>query len=420
MPTDKIMFAAYNPYSGPITDKKAADLAGAGIDIAIISASADPAETRRTLEVLAKHGLKAIVHDRQATKIYKKLIAGYGGVFDKEKASHIEAYSDCEAHLASDFVDEPGLVYFEEIGQAVRDFKEAFPDKEYYVNLSPSHVTNIQYTAGPGIFDIGDYDVSENDFQKYMDEYIRLIPLDYFCLDIYPYKLKTFWDPYLNEMEIIAHTMRKADREFWICVQSSAWADEVHVPDEAEYRWQLYTTLAFGVVRNMLYTFTGPVLDPDNPPKSESYLRGTPITEDGAKHELYFANKKIAREFRALSDTFLKYRYFGAMTINCTDDTPYLKIDRTLDSFEPLKDVKTENPFLLTCFEKKEGEGSAFVLVTMENFRKDPVASAIKMKLDAEKVTAYYDGAPLVITPDSDGYYSFILKHCDGVFVTIE
>lgn len=419
MPVDKILFGAYNPYSGELTEEKAKILKDAGIDIALISASGTPEEFRGKLELLAKHGLRAIVTDRRTVKEYRKLISGYAGVFDSEKAEFIESYSDCEAFYGSEFVDEPGLVYFEEIGQAVRDFQEKFPDKLYYVNLSPSHVTNIQFTAGPSIFDLGDMDVSENDFQKYMDEFIRLVPVDYFCLDIYPFKLHTFWDTYLNEMELIARTLRKAGREFWICVQSGAWLDEVHIPTEAEYRWQLYTTLAFGVVCNMLYAFTGPVVDPENPPKSEAYLRGTPVTADGAKHELFYANQKIAREFHAISDVFLQYRYFGVMTPNCSNSTPYLKIDQTLDSFAPVLDIKAENPFLLSCFEKKEGEGSALVLVAMEGFMGEPAASEIKLKLDAKEVTAYFDGAPLVLTPDSDGWYTLVLKHCDGVFVTL-
>jgi hypothetical protein len=420
MAVDKILFGAYNPYRGALTEKKVKILADAGIDIAMVSASDNEEEFKNNLALFSKYGIKVIVTDRRTIKIYKKLIRGYAGVFDSDKASFIESYSDCEAYYGSEFVDEPGLVYFEEIGQAVREFKEKFPDKLYYVNLSPSHVTNIQYTAGPNIFDIGDVDVSENNFQKYLDEFIRLVPVDYLCLDIYPFKLKTFWDSYLNEMEIIAHTLRKADREFWLCVQSAAWLEEVHIPTEPEFRWQMYTTLAFGVVCNMMYTFTGPDVDPDvPPPKDKALLRGTPVTGEGTKHELYFAIQKITREFHAISDVFLQYRYAGVMTINCTEDTPYLKIDRTLDCYAPILDISTDKPFLLSCFEKKEGEGSAFVLVAMENFRREPAASEIKIKLAADTVTAYYDGAPLVLTPDSNGYYSFILKHCDGVFVTL-
>ena len=85
MAAQKIMFGAYNPYTSPVTEEKVKLLAGAGMDIAIISYSGSDEDFRRELALLDKYGVKAIVHDSRAQKIYKKLIAGSSGVFDIEK-----------------------------------------------------------------------------------------------------------------------------------------------------------------------------------------------------------------------------------------------------------------------------------------------------------------------------------------------
>ena len=41
-------------------------------------------------------------------------------------------------------------------------------------------------------------------------------------------------------------------------------------------------------------------------------------------------------------------------------------------------------------------------------------------KLNGEKVTAYFGGAPTVLSADENGYYNISLACGEGVFVTVE
>lgn len=74
-------------------------------------------------------------------------------------------------------------------------------------------------------------------------------------------------------------------------------------------------------------------------------------------------------------------------------------------------------PFLVGCFEKKQGTGSAFTLVNMQDLQ-TPADANIKFKQQGTVILCY-DGEPQVMTIESC-WYEVKLEAGDGVFVTVE
>ena len=92
-------------------------------------------------------------------------------------------------------------------------------------------------------------------------------------------------------------------------------------------------------------------------------------------------------------------------------------LENPYTGFDTIKEIESDTPLLVGCFEKEEGTGHAFTVVNYSPF-KSPKTSHVRVKLDG-KVTQYINGDPCVMHGDS-GYYKFVLPQGQGVFVTVE
>jgi len=310
------------------------------------------------------------------------------------------------------FVDEPGSMHFDVLGKAVAEYKRLFPEKLPYINLLPMYANAKQLAGGAWMADIEYYETEDVTFQKHLDEYVEKVPTDYINVDIYPCfvkdGVKTVYEDYVRSIEIVADTCRKSGREFWCYIQASSWNPTIRVPDEADYRWQVYTMLSYGVTNLLDFIFC------DLPTFSE----GSPVAKDGTKSPMWFYKRRTAAEVRAISDIFVQYKNLGAFSVNCTEATPYLRMANPYKGFDVLSDIQCDKPLLVGCFEKKNGKGSAFTLVNMNDLAK-PDYAEVKVKI-AGKVTSCYGGHARVETADEDGCYLFTLGAGDGVFVTVD
>lgn len=419
----RIRFGAYIPQNfDRFSEEQVAGLAEAGIDLPIIGfadsfAKLPRAEQLRALDLYEKNGLQAIFFDTEIMSRMDVLGSDAAWLYDDGKYAAADDYKNHPAIAGNCFVDEPGILHFEKLGETIEAYKRRFPGKVPYVNLLPMYANNAQLTGGAWMADIEYYDTSNNDFQEYMNQYVKHVNTDYICVDIYPCHIrdgkKRTYRNYVKAIELTAKACRDSDRDFWVCVQSCSWdeGERIRIPDEADFRWQVYTMLSFGAVTIFLYVFS-------------SYPKhvGTPFGPDGEKTELWYASKRITSEVRGISDLYVQYRNIGAFNVNCTDETPYLAMFEPLSSFSPIADIQCDQPLLVGCFERTAADPAvpahAFTLVNMTD-PAEPASLEARIKLQGN-VVAYYGGQPLAMTPHSDGYYHFPLIAGDGVFVTVD
>ena len=423
---DRIRFGCCSPVVVPKIDLPLEEqvrlVADGGIDFALVGwydgfMSFDKEQRIEFFRLFDKHGVECLFYDEDTMFPFQgdKL----NMMFDAEKLANADYYKDLPAFGGNMFLDEPGNVHFDEIGRTVREYMELFPGKLTLVNLLPMYANEKQLSGGQFSDVIDYYETQDISFQKYLDEFVEKVPTDYICVDIYPChtdgKSKTTYKDYIRSIEIVADTCRREGREFWCCIQACGWGTSVRVPDEADFRWQVYTMLSYGVKTLIDYLYGSRCLGENVDP----LLRlSTPIAGNGKKNPMWFHHRRVAGEVRTISDVYVQYRNLGAFSVNCTGETPYLRMANPYKGFDVLSDIQCDKPLLVGCFEKKNGKGSAFTLVNMTDLAK-PDYAEVKVKI-AGSATSYYGGLAKAEIADEAGYHTFTLGEGDGVFVTVE
>ncbi len=416
----KIRIAAFKtPDDTNITEETIELLAGAGVDIGLFLIDTLGDRRDEVFDMFQRHGMQAIHYDTNILSAMNIAPDKTARSFDPQKADHILPYLNHPALLGSTFLDEPGYLYFEAIGRSVKEYTERFPGKMPYINLLPMYANNLQLAGGATVDRIEHYETppESQDYQQYIDSYVRLVPTDYICVDIYPHMVSGTYSNYVRNIEIVAEACRKSGREFWIWIQTCSWRPSVRIPNEVDFRWQIYTMLAFGAMCIQYFVFSN-----DHEPRENQddvvKIQGALTDYDGTPLSLWYASRKITTELRLLSPIYTEYYYTGAFTMNVSEKTPYLEMANPLKGFDAIADIDCAEPLLVGCFQKDKITDKAVMLVNMT----DPGAHAYTIQARMRftgKAVSYFGGRPLALTADSDGFCSIILPPGEGVFITV-
>jgi hypothetical protein len=235
------------------------------------------------------------------------------------------------------------------------------------------------------------------------------------CVDVYPLGMngerKTItFDEYFKNLDIFATACRDSDRDFWLYIQTVR--HNGRTVDYDDLRWQMYVGLSFGV--NTFIHFTYGCYEPGD----------ALVDQTGKPTDLYYDAQKANLEIMALSDDYMQYKNLGAFSMNCGKAVyKYARFDNQYSDFDILKEVKSEDPLLIGCFEKKEGEGYAFSAVNLVNAndRDRSKSATLTFTLEGEHtVYAWIGGEKTILTPDANGSYTLKLDAAQGAFVVIE
>lgn len=302
-------------------------------------------------------------------------------------------------------VDEPGAGKYEHLGILNKKFKELYPDLMFYVNLNPIYSSPDQRDG--------------RTYQEYIDEYIEVVNTDYMSYDHYPLKNSptsgTFLtENYLLNLDIVSTATKKAGIPFWLFIQSMGYwvaGSENRVPDEADIRWQVYNSLAFGARGLQHFTYWTPLKD-DVTVFSEAM-----VDKEGNKTPIYDAVKNVNHEILAFDHIYLNYDNVGVMTFPEENAPPELYIQNRLPSFAPIKRVESEHPVVVGAFEDKDGN-QAIMLV---NFT-DPahgLSNEVNIKFNKVKEVSEYGKGGNNRAKVKGGNYNITLEPGEGKFILL-
>ena len=375
--------------------RRVSDFADCGLDF-LVGSGADSSNAGNLLAACDEDGVEVCLHDGRALT---------------EPAKAGAEYADHPSFCGYYLTDEPGTDAYDSWGEKARRCQEA-TGKRAFINLLPMYANAAQLKFGASAAAIEYYDADPNLYRKYCEAYCDKVPTDYICTDIYPLhwikgQMVSYRD-YVESVNVIASVARERSREFWCCIQTFGWNDGKRTPNAAEFRWQCWTLLSFGC-RNLLCWVYAP------------YSGGRPslVTRDGERTAAWYSARTVFREIRAVSDLYCSYRNLGAFTVNCTKETPYLKMTNEYRDFAAIRSVRADSPLLVGCFAAKSGKGAAFSVVNMNDFAKARSALA-KLDIDGERVTIWRGGVPEVAKRGPDGLYDLPLECGEGVFVTVD
>ncbi len=183
-----------------------------------------PKDVSRQLELSAKYGLKAIV-------------SMTGAPPDK--------LNDGAACWGYFLADEPGPGAFPELRGTVDALRKARPGKLAYINLLPDYAPA--------------WALGTTNYAAHVSRFISEVQPDVLSVDYYPHFRPGAdgRDGYCQNLEILREQSLLAGIPFWNFFNAMPFGDHTD-PTEAQLRWQIYTSLAYGAKGVMYFCYWTP------------------------------------------------------------------------------------------------------------------------------------------------------------------
>jgi hypothetical protein len=299
--------------------------------------------TEKELDVAARHGLRAELHDGLLVPESLEVPA------QREKLDAlISRVRNHPALYAYYITDEPNATNFPALGKLVAYLRQRDPAHLAYINLFPTYANNAQLgTTGDKI----------PAYKMHLDLYVDIVKPSLISYDHYQFTTKGDTPDYFLNLSMIRRAAQEARVPFLNIVQAATWAASMRVPKPDEMRYLVYTTMAYGAqgISYYVYYCTGHT--------------GMVAQADGTTTVLYDALKSLNREFVAITSQLQPYHSLGVyhcgMQPPGTEPLPTEAVFRP-DPPLPAMDFKPPNPakgLVFGFFGHRQGSRPTHVLI---------------------------------------------------------
>ncbi|HPO14552.1 MAG TPA: beta-galactosidase [Candidatus Hydrogenedentes bacterium] len=237
------------------------DLKEAGFTVALGAFGARTPETvKRQLELCEKYDLKALVWSRDAME---------------------GAYPESPACWGYMIVDEPNVTQYPELRSRVDEIRAKRPGKLGFINLFPDYATYEQLGFAKDESGV----TNANAYNEYVKRFTEQIDPDLICMDHYPVMRPDndgrFY--YCRNLSVMRKYSLQKGIPFWNFFNTQVHGTHTD-PTEAQLRWQVYTSLAYGAKGVLYFCYW----TPSGFGKCYSL-----ITPDGRKTRHYYQAQRI-------------------------------------------------------------------------------------------------------------------------------
>jgi hypothetical protein len=271
-----------DPPADQQTDARFAEIADANFTFVIGNFGATtPDAVTNQLNLCAKHGLKAIV-------------ATAGLPPDK--------LPDAPACWGYSLADEPGSGAFPQLAQTVETLRKARPGKLAYINLLPNYATPAM--------------LGTTSYVEHLERFVREVHPDVLSMDHYPqFKPGVDGRPgYCANLAAMRDASLRADIPFWNFFNTMPYGDHFD-PTEAQLRWQIFTSLAYGAKGVMYFCYW----TPGGGPGGEFPKGGAIIRRDGTRTRHYDEARRINAVLKNYGPTLMKLTSTGVDHVKVGD-----------------------------------------------------------------------------------------------------
>lgn len=231
------------------------------------------------LALCARHGLRAIV---SATGPVDNLPDGPA----------------CWGYLLT---DEPNTSAFPELAKTITTLREKRPGRLGYVNLFPNYASPEQ--------------LGSPSYPAYVARFVDTAKPDVLSMDHYPLMRPNAdrRDAYCDNLEVFRGESLKAGIPFWNYFHAMPFADRID-PTEAQMRWQIFTSLAYGAKGVLYFCYWTP--GKGNAGTGEFPKGGALLTAEGRKTRHYDEARRINAELLQLGPTLMQLTSTGVRRMN--------------------------------------------------------------------------------------------------------
>lgn len=414
---------------------------------------------RRSLDLAEEVGLKVLLHDPRVRKAGAAAHAAATGAAAAESAAAATAEAPAQptlrellaefgshpALIGHNVCDEPSMAQFDELAALAARYREILPEAVPFVNLFPIYATEKQL-AGT--------------YAEYLSQFMAQYRPEVLSYDHYPFLTahgsqlaglgqgetpsesggsgngggsndfgQAISPSYYLNLQLIREQALAHGVPFWLFIQTLSFNGTNRDPSEAEMRWQVYTSLAFGAKGLQYFTYW----TPDNGVET---FGDAMIDRAGNKTVHYYEVQGINRELHAIGPTLLSLTSTGvwfhgfvpqlADSPNGSGDTAVAAGEGSASAVSagsasiggmlpaPIASV-TGDRAIIGGFEDDRGRPA--VLVVNHSFSQ---GARIALQLDVEyaaeagEAVSWVRGEQLRIRPGAGGWLELILEPGEG------
>lgn len=265
-----------------------------------------PALVQKSLDYGEKYGLAINVYDSKVIDMINE-----EKISKEELTTRMSDYMNHPAFAGMYIIDEPCTSYFRPAGEESRGkYIEAYKDLAPLLNQT---LGTLSYTNA---FPSG---IEGNEFtyyEKYIREFCDTLKPQYLMFDRYPFDAaqEGYINHYFNDLAIVRMVADEKEIPFMIFIQAgSQWNDAVehfdsvvpYYPNEAQFDWNINTSLAFGAKGLNLFT----LIQPDYFAYAEStrfdFERNGLIGAWGNKNQWYYYLQNITKQIRVIDEVLM-------------------------------------------------------------------------------------------------------------------
>ncbi|HOC57345.1 MAG TPA: hypothetical protein PKI20_17125 [Verrucomicrobiota bacterium] len=216
-------------------------------------------------------------------------------------------------------VDEPGAGAFPELARRAEEIRTKRPGRFGYVNLFPNY-------APPSALGTPTYD-------EHVAKFVREVRPEVLSMDHYPLMRPEgdSREQYCANLECFRRHSLAAGIPFWNYFYSMPFNDRLD-PTEAQIRWQIFTSVAYGAKGVLYFCYWTPGKGAAG--AGEFPKGGAVITAEGLKTRHYEEARRINAELKNLGPTLMKltstgvYRVTTETNSNALAGSPLRKVAR--------------------------------------------------------------------------------------------
>jgi hypothetical protein len=200
-------------------------------------------------------------------------VSGFPSATQAQRRAILADYVDHRSFAGFFLADEPNTAAFGGLAAIEQALHASAPTAVPYVNLFPNY-------ANAGQLGAPSYD-------DYLADYLRAVPAPFLSYDFYPFGSDGSTSPgyFANWASVRAASLR-ADIPAWIFIQAMDFPGRRR-PNEAELRWQINASLAYGGTGIQYFCYWSP---------GSPFGAGL-LTRDGQRTPLYDVASRINREY---------------------------------------------------------------------------------------------------------------------------
>ena len=238
-----------------------------------------PESVRRQLGLCEKYGLKALVW-----------IAG-------DAPEQLPEGPACWGYKLR---DEPNAKDFAGLRARVDAIRKVRPGKLAFINLYPNYANERQ--------------LGTPTYEEHVARFVEEVGTDVLCMDHYP-KFAPGVDGranYCKNLEVMRTCSLEAGVPFWNFFNTMPFGSHTD-PTEAQLRWQMYTSIAYGAKGLLYFCYYTPF-------SREFPKGGAIVTRDNRRTRHYEQAKRVNRAICNLGPTLMKLTSTGVYRVKPEDD----------------------------------------------------------------------------------------------------